>query len=150
MIPPNGPQCDTCQDFMAILPGNIPNTGVGEYTRNQNAYGMWFTPPDIGITVLCVFANGDRQLGYYIGVVPDVGVGHMVPAVGSSNQYVTTNKNQETYFTDDEYLPVTEINTNNPALSIPVDFLINANQYTVWLLVCCFNKDSTETLNVDP
>ena len=48
-------------------------------------------------------------------MVPDVGVGHMVPAVGSSNQYVTTNKNQETYFTDDEYLPVTEINTNNPA-----------------------------------
>ena len=96
--------------------GNIPNTGVGEYTRNQNAYGMWFTPPDIGITVLCVFANGDRQLGYYIGVVPDVGVGHMVPAVGSSANYVATNKNQETYFTDDAYLPVTEINTNNPGI----------------------------------
>jgi hypothetical protein len=65
---------------------------VGEYTRNQNAYGMWFTPPDIGITVLCVFANGDRQLGYYIGVVPDVGVGHMVPAVGSSANYVPPTK----------------------------------------------------------
>lgn len=96
--------------------GNVPNTGVGDYTRNQNAYGMWFTPPDIGITVLCIFANGDRQLGYYIGVVPDNGVGHMVPAIGSSSNYVTTNKNQEIYFTDDAYLPVTEINTNNPAI----------------------------------
>ena len=102
--------------FGSTPAGNIPNTGVGEYTRNQNAYGMWFTPPDIGITVLCVFANGDRQLGYYIGVVPDVGVGHMVPAVGSSADYVATNKNQETYFTDDAYLPVTEINTNNPGI----------------------------------
>ena len=55
---------------------------------NQNAYGMWFTPPDIGITVLCVFANGDRQLGYYIGVVPDNGLGHMVPAIGSSAKYI--------------------------------------------------------------
>ena len=93
--------------------GNNAENNVGEYTQNQNAYGMWFTPPDIGITVLCVFANGDRQLGYYIGVVPDTGLGHMVPAVGSSNKKVTTNQNQKTYFANDEYLPVTEINVNN-------------------------------------
>jgi len=92
--------------------GNTANTGVGDYTQNQNAYGMWFTPPDIGIQVLCVFANGDRQLGYYLGVVPSDGLGHMVPAVGSTTQYVVSNKNQETYFTDDKLLPVTEINTS--------------------------------------
>ena len=93
--------------------GNNAQNNVGEYSQNQNAYGMWFTPPDIGIKVLCVFANGDRQLGYYIGVVPDTGLGHMVPAIGSSANKVYTNKNQETYFTNDEYLPVTEINVNN-------------------------------------
>jgi hypothetical protein len=93
--------------------GNNANNNVGDYTQNQNAYGMWFTPPDIGITVLCVFANGDRQLGYYIGVVPDNGLGHMVPAIGGSAKYVTGNKNQETYFTNSELLPVVEINTNN-------------------------------------
>lgn len=92
--------------------GNNANTGVGDYTQNQNAYGMWFTPPDIGIQVLCVFANGDRQLGYYLGVVPSDGIGHMVPAVGSTTQYVVGNKNQETYFADDKLLPVTEINTS--------------------------------------
>jgi hypothetical protein len=97
-------------------PGKIPNTGVGEFTRNQNAYGMWFTPPDIGITVLCVFANGDRQFGYYIGVVPGDGLGQMVPAIGGSADYVNTNKNQETYFADSALLPVTEINTSNPAI----------------------------------
>ena len=90
--------------------------GVGTYPGNQNSYGMWFTPPDIGITVVCIFVNGDRNLGYYIGVAPDNGVGHMVPAIGSSSNYVTGNKNQETYFANDALLPVTEINTHNPAI----------------------------------
>jgi len=97
-------------------PGNTAKEGVGAYPGNQNSYGMWFTPPDVGITVLCIFVNGDRQLGYYIGVVPDNGVGAMVPAIGGSANYVTENKNQETYFADAALLPVTEINTNNPAI----------------------------------
>lgn len=88
-------------------------SGAGTYPGNQNSYGMWFTPPDIGITVICIFVNGDRNLGYYIGVVPDNGVGAMVPAIGGGSKYVTGNKNQETYFADAPLLPVTEINTNN-------------------------------------
>ena len=60
--------------FFGYTPaGKTAAEGAGAYAQNQNAYGMWFTPPDLGITVLCVFANGDRQLGYYIGVVPDNG-----------------------------------------------------------------------------
>lgn len=102
--------------FGSTSPNLTPGAGVGTYPGNQNSYGMWFTPPDIGITVLCVFVNGDRQLGYYIGVVPDNGVGTMVPAIGGSAKYVTENKNQETYFADAPLLPVTEINTNNPAV----------------------------------
>ena len=102
--------------YGSTMPKITPNDGVGTYPGNQTSYGMWFTPPDTGITVLCVFANGDRQLGYYIGVVPDNGVGAMVPAIGGSNKYVTGNKNQETYFADAELLPVTEINTSNQAI----------------------------------
>lgn len=97
--------------------GNTAENNDGDYTQNQNAYGMWFTPPDIGITVLCVFANGDRQLGYYIGVVPEDGLGHMVPAIGGSTEKVIANKNQETYFADDPLLPVIEINTQNEAIA---------------------------------
>jgi hypothetical protein len=103
--------------FYGYTPAGLTATdNDGQYPGNQNSYGMWFTPPDIGITVLCVFANGDRQLGYYIGVVPDNGIGHMVPAIGAAFGYVPQNKNQETYFTDSALLPVTEINTNNTAL----------------------------------
>jgi len=98
-------------------PDTTPNTGTGTYPGNQNAYGMWFTPPDIGIQVLCVFANGDRQLGYYIGVVPSDGLGHMVPAIGGSTNKVIANKNQEAYFADDKLLPVAELNTNNYSLT---------------------------------
>jgi hypothetical protein len=98
-------------------PVQTPGTGVGTYPGNQNAYGMWFTPPDVGITVLCIFVNGDRQLGYYIGIVPDGGLGQMVPAIGGSTNYVTDNKNQETYYANDVLLPVTEINTSNTAIT---------------------------------
>lgn len=97
-------------------PGNAANTGTGDYPGNQNSYGMWFTPPDLGVTVVCIFVNGDRSQGYYLGVVPLNGVNHMVPAIGAEANYVTGNKNQESYFADAPLLPVTEINTDNNRL----------------------------------
>ena len=103
--------------FFGSTPHNPSTTGVGTYIDgNANSYGMWFTPPDVGITVLCVFVNGDRSQGYYIGVAPDQSVGHMVPALGASTAYVTENENQATYFAGAARLPVVEINTNNPAI----------------------------------
>jgi hypothetical protein len=103
--------------FFGSTPANPAATGIGKYIDgNPNAYGMWFTPPDIGVTVLCIFANGDRSQGYYIGVVPDQSVGHMVPAIGASTAYVAENKNQADYFAGAPRLPVAEINTNNAAI----------------------------------
>lgn len=92
------------------------NKEIGSYPGNQNSYGMWFTPPDLGVTVMCIFVNGDRSQGYYIGVVPDQGIGHMVPAIGAENNYKVNNANQETYFANATRLPVTEINTFNDAI----------------------------------
>lgn len=103
--------------FFGNTPANPAATGIGTYVDgNPNAYGMWFTPPDVGVTVLCVFANGDRSQGFYIGVVPDQSVGHMVPAIGGATQYVTENKNQQDYFKGAVRVPVVEINTNNKAI----------------------------------
>jgi hypothetical protein len=97
------------------LQGTANSKNIGSYPGNQNSYGMWFTPPDVGVTVMCVFVNGDRSQGYYIGTIPDQGLGRMVPALGSviKSQAKVQNKNQETYFADATQLPVTEINTNN-------------------------------------
>lgn len=97
-------------------PGNTSDDNTGQYPGNQNSYGMWFTPPDLGVTVICVFANGDRSKGFYIGVVPEGGVTHMVPAIGAESNYIPGNPNQEAYFADAPLMPVTEINTNNTKL----------------------------------
>jgi hypothetical protein len=103
--------------FFGSTPYNPAKTGIGTYIDgNSNSYGMWFTPPDVGITVLCVFVNGDRSQGFYIGVAPDQSVGHMVPAIGASSAFVTENENQGTYFEGAVRLPVVEINTNNQAI----------------------------------
>jgi hypothetical protein len=99
------------------LSNDTGSTDVGNYPGNPNSYGMWFTPPDVGLTVICIFVNGDRNQGYYIGVAPDDGIGHMVPAVGASASFDTTNANQEAYFEGATRLPVTEINVNNEALA---------------------------------
>lgn len=103
--------------FFGSTPYNPPSEGLGSYIDgNANTYGMWFTPPDVGITVLCVFVNGDRSQGFYIGVAPDQSLGHMVPAIGATTAYVTENENQAAYFQNAAQLPVVEINTNNLAL----------------------------------
>ena len=103
--------------FFGSTPYNPAREGLGSYIDgNSNSYGMWFTPPDVGITVLCVFVNGDRSQGYYIGTAPDQSIGHMVPAIGASKAFVAENQNQATYFSGATQLPVVEINTNNLAL----------------------------------
>ena len=99
----------------------LPATGgttdaAGAYPGNENSYGMWFTPPDVGITVVCIFVNGDRSQGYYIGVIPEQGLGNMVPAIAASTRYVTGNENQAAYFANATRLPVSEINTLNNEL----------------------------------
>jgi hypothetical protein len=93
------------------------NSDVGAYPGNSNTYGMWFTPPDTGNKVVCIFVNGDRSQGFYIGVVPEDGVGHQVPATAAaSTNFKIGNKNQEEYFAEATRLPVTEINVNNEAI----------------------------------
>jgi hypothetical protein len=96
------------------------STGTGTFLQgNQQSYGMWFTPPDIGTLVLCVFVGGDPNQGYYIGCIPIQGVNHMIPAIGAAPtaQAKTQNQNQATYFAGAKQLPVTEINNDNVKIS---------------------------------
>lgn len=93
------------------------NTGVGEYVGNPTSYGMWFTPPDIGTQVLCVFVGGDPDDGYYIGCIPEEGITHMAPAIGASKKYKVNGETQQPYFNGVTQAPVTEINNDNLAAS---------------------------------
>lgn len=106
--------------YMPPFYGNTPfdtdtgiNDKIGAYPGNPTSYGMWFTPPDVGVTVVCIFLNGDRSQGFYIGAVPEQGLGNMYPAIASTPAYSIGNENQKQYFAGATRLPVTEININN-------------------------------------
>ena len=90
-------------------------TGSGSYTGNQQSYGFWGTPPDLGTKVMCFFANGDPNMGYYIGAPIEPGINHMMPAIGASKKY--TDDTNSPYFAGATQLPVTEINNSNMAIS---------------------------------
>lgn len=90
-------------------------SGAGTFLTNQQSYGMWFTPPDIGVTVMCMFVEGDPNQGYYFGVIPDDGINHMIPAIGASRVYELGPGQQ--FLEGSDLLPVTEINTNNLAIA---------------------------------
>jgi len=91
--------------------------GPGNYPSNQQSYGMWFTPPDVGTRVLCFFVEGDPSLGYYLGCVIEDSLTHMIPAIGAAStvtgEAVSQNKTQAAYFSNSPQLPVTEVNTDN-------------------------------------
>jgi hypothetical protein len=107
-----------CPPFYGTTPtGSRAGTGAFEQ-GNPQSYGMWFTPPDIGVQVLCLFVAGE-PIGYYVGCIPSQGITHMVPAIGSviKAQAITQNATQASYFGSSERLPVTEINNSNKEIS---------------------------------
>jgi hypothetical protein len=102
--------------FYGITPvAQASDNGPGQYPGNQQSYGMWCTPPDVGVKVLCFFPAGDANDGYYVGCIPETGLTHMVPAVGATTNFVYNNKTQQTYFGNATLLPVTELNDNSVA-----------------------------------
>ena len=102
--------------FKVGVPTDRPNE-VGTYPGNRNSYGMWFTPPDLGVKVICFFVAGDPSQGYYLGCIPEQGINHMIPAIGSSSKYIPGNPNQQQKFVNSPLMPVTEINEQNKAIS---------------------------------
>jgi len=103
--------------FYGVTPHSGTNAGAGTFTGNQQSYGMWFTPPDIGVQVICFFVAGDPNQGYYLGAVPDPGISHMIPAIGASRRFQLQNGPQDSYFAGASQLPVTEINNENLEIS---------------------------------
>ena len=77
------------------------SAGTGTFLDgNQQSYGMWFTTPDVGTQVICIFVNNDFGNGYYIGCIPTNGITHMIPAIGSvaNANAQTQNAAQGEYF----------------------------------------------------
>jgi len=91
------------------ITGAKKSTTDEAYNDTQKSYGMWFVPPDVGITVLVVFVNGDPSEGYWIGCVPSRFANHMVPGIASSTRLDISPEDKKK-FNNAERLPVAEIN----------------------------------------
>lgn len=98
--------------FASPFYGVTAYTHMGEnqedYNDTQKAYGMWFVPPDVGVTVLVVFIEGDPARGYWIGCIADRFANHMVPAIAASDAVAISGENKKKY--DTKFLPVAEVN----------------------------------------
>ena len=102
--------------------GASDSEDYGTYTQNPSSYGMWYSPPDIGSTVVCIFINGDPSYGYYIGSVLQPELLQMIPAIGASPDIVA-NGPESAGLGGATLLPVTNINTNNSAITDDASFL---------------------------
>ena len=115
----NNPDNWTPVEYLSPFFGTTPNTGsagneYGNFKDNPQSYGFWFTPPDIGTEVLCLFENGSADAGWYIGCLPRPGVTHMVPAIGAAQTIVPGNDAEAKNYGGATILPVGEINDINP------------------------------------
>ena len=109
-----------CPPFYGATAPLGTSAGVGTYPGNSNSYGMWFTPPDIGVQVLCFFVGGDPGNGYYVGCVPVNGINHMIPAIGAvdTKEYaLSTSAKASGLFDNAKQLPVSEINELNSSIN---------------------------------
>jgi hypothetical protein len=59
-----------------------------DYNNTQKSYGMWMVPPDVGTTVMVIFANGDFSAGYWFGCVQDQYMNFMVPGLAATQNVV--------------------------------------------------------------
>jgi hypothetical protein len=104
-------------EFMGQNSATVSGKSSDAYNDTQKSYGMWFVPPDVGVTVLVVFIDGDPAQGYWIGCVPARFANNMVPAIAGSSQldidktdsdrYGITSGSEQLRVTN---LPVAEIN----------------------------------------
>jgi hypothetical protein len=105
----------TGYEFMGKNTAEKSNT-FEAYNDTQKSYGMWFVPPDVGVTVLVVFVEGDPAQGYWIGCVPPRFVNNMVPGIAASENIDIDNADKKKYNTK-QPLPVAEVNKKINATS---------------------------------
>lgn len=87
-----------------------------KWNNTTHTYGMWMVPPDVGIEVICIFIAGDPLRGYWMGCVNSSISRFMIPAIASTDKFVTTGTSADVKETAQAsgLAPVTEFNTHDP------------------------------------
>ena len=108
--------------FYGVTRPDAGDTELGTYKTNPSSYGMWYSPPDIGTTVLCLFVDGDMNYGFYVGAVMQPEALQMVPAIGATDNIIP-NEGEAKSYGGAKRLPVTNINTNNKDVADSSEYL---------------------------
>ena len=106
--------------FFGMTSQAVDGNKANFYGTTKESYGMWMTPPDLGVLVICIFINGDPNRGYYIGCLPDGTSHHMVPGIAGSTSFDPAVLTQEQIQRADgaNFLPVVEFNDRDERLAI--------------------------------
>jgi hypothetical protein len=105
--------------FYGVTGYSFQGSNADDFNDTQKSYGMWMIPPDVGVTVLCIFLDGNIADGYWIGCVPDKFANHMIPAIGASDSLAISAADKAKY--DVKLLPVGEINRSVNSLKEGAD-----------------------------
>ena len=100
--------------FFGQTPFEAMGKNNNDFNDTQKSYGMWFVPPDVGVTVLCAFVEGDPGQGYWFACIPPSFANHMVPAIGGTTEVDLTDADKKKYNTK-QPLPTGEINKRKNA-----------------------------------
>ena len=101
-------------------PNSQRSTTLDAYNDTQKSYGMWFVPPDVGVTVLVCFVDGRPDQGYWFGCVPSRFANNMVPGIAGSEQ-VELDATDKRRMGSSKFLPVAEINRRKNARDQNID-----------------------------
>lgn len=95
--------------FFGSTPFEYMGSNKADFNDTQKSYGMWFVPPDVGVTVMVVFIDGNPADGYWIACVPPRFANNMVPGIAASSAVELSDGDKKKYDTALP-LPVGEIN----------------------------------------
>jgi hypothetical protein len=89
-----------------------------DFDVTKHSYGMWFVPPDVGVSVLITFANGDPSKGYWFACVPEGRSHYMVPSVGATSfsDFKTAKNSVLPEDRRPDRVPAVEFNDTDPKL----------------------------------
>lgn len=73
--------------FYGVTPLECTGTDQTEFNDTQKSYGFWAVPPDVGVTVMVIFVDGDPGQGFWIGCVQDALMNHMIPGIAASTAF---------------------------------------------------------------